>query len=313
MNSLIIAVGAFLMAWNYNYNADTYWAIGAYDSAAVVENAQLAFNDLLAAGWTRNAAIACIGNLAAESGLNPCQFEVSYNFSSSRGAGLGQWTPATKLFNYMGGADESILSDGDKQIEFLTSTPGQWSTVYVSTSGYSSYYNMSVPYYRNMATFAAANDSIDDMTAAFMCCWERPGASYGQSSITSRRTYANYYDSVLTGGETPEPEPDTYTVTITISGNGTASAEPESAKAGETVTLTETAGDDAEFTGWTVITGDVTITDNSFIMGSADVEILAEFTGETPEPEPEDYSDQEFATLFMLRELFYKRPGVYLS
>ena len=68
-----------------------------------------------------------------------------------------------------------------------------------------------------------------------------------------------------------------YTVTVTDDGNGTASAGLEASLAGETITLTATPNANYRFKEWQVISGGVTLTEDSFTMPAADVEIKAVF------------------------------------
>jgi hypothetical protein len=98
----------------------------------------------------------------------------------------------------------------------------------------------------------------------------------------------------ISSGETPEEpeEPATkYSIIVESEGNGTASAGASSASKGELITLTATPGRGYRFKEWKVVSGDVTITDDTFIMPEGDVVIRAIFEeisgGETPE-EPEE-------------------------
>lgn len=68
-----------------------------------------------------------------------------------------------------------------------------------------------------------------------------------------------------------------YNVTVKNDGNGTASANPDHGPAGTKVNLTPVPNDGYGFKEWQVVTGGVTVTDNSFIIGKADVEIKAVF------------------------------------
>ena len=70
----------------------------------------------------------------------------------------------------------------------------------------------------------------------------------------------------------------TYTVTVTSDGHGTASAAPASGATGTEVTLTVTPNSGYAFKEWQVISGGVTVTNNQFSIGTADVEIKAIFT-----------------------------------
>jgi len=73
-------------------------------------------------------------------------------------------------------------------------------------------------------------------------------------------------------------------VTVIIEGNGRAWPSPSSGKTGDRIVLYfEELGDDT-FEHWEVISGDVTIENNSFVLGTSNVVIKAIFTGSSPEP-----------------------------
>ena len=80
-----------------------------------------------------------------------------------------------------------------------------------------------------------------------------------------------------------------YTVTVTTEGNGTASASHAKAVAGTPITLTATPDEDHHFKEWQVISGNVTIKDDKFLMPDSDVEIKAIFEEDAP-PAPTEYT-----------------------
>ncbi len=91
-----------------------------------------------------------------------------------------------------------------------------------------------------------------------------------------------------------------YTVTVTTDGHGTASASPVSGPAGTLVTLTVNSVEDRyQFKEWQVLSGGVTISGNTFRIGTQNVEILAVFEEIVP-PEPMD----------LTIEIFNYQPGV---
>ncbi len=73
-----------------------------------------------------------------------------------------------------------------------------------------------------------------------------------------------------------------YLVSVTVNYDecGTASANPNPAQFGDTVTLTATANKGYEFVEWEVVSGDIIINGNSFIMPEQNVEIKAIFKAE---------------------------------
>ena len=81
--------------------------------------------------------------------------------------------------------------------------------------------------------------------------------------------------------------PAEYTVTVTSGGNGTASASPAKAAAGTEITLTATPNTGYHFKEWQVISGNVTIKDDKFLMPDSNVEVKAIFEEDAP-PVPTD-------------------------
>ena len=69
-----------------------------------------------------------------------------------------------------------------------------------------------------------------------------------------------------------------YGITVTNDGNGEASADKTTAAEGETVTLTATPNSGYHFERWDVVTGNVTIDDNTFTMPAEAVAIKAVFS-----------------------------------
>lgn len=268
------------MAWHTEWTS-SFWPFGDYTSSAVLDNATEVYNCMIAEGWTHNAACGAIGNLCAEStGINAGQWQGGFGgyYKNSQGFGMAQWTPWTRVSSYVGSSSKSAMNDPDAQLSMLLSQKSQWSTGLINKSGYSSYYGINVPYYATFDDYARGNSSVSAMTAAYMCCWERPASA---SSLSTRQKYANYFSEKL--GDNPQPS-DTLYVTVIREGNGRAWASPSSGKTGDTITLKyEEQGDDT-FDKWEVESGGVTIEDNSFTLGTSDVVIKAVFTGSSEEP-----------------------------
>lgn len=68
-----------------------------------------------------------------------------------------------------------------------------------------------------------------------------------------------------------------YTVTVENDGNGSASAAPVSATMGEKITLTVTPNSGYRFQEWQIVSGDVTISDDTFTMPAGNVVVKAVF------------------------------------
>ena len=72
-----------------------------------------------------------------------------------------------------------------------------------------------------------------------------------------------------------------YTVTAETDGHGTAKASQATAAVGTGITLTATPEKGYRFKGWQVVSGGVTITDNSFTMPAANVTVKAIFEAQS--------------------------------
>ena len=66
---------------------------------------------------------------------------------------------------------------------------------------------------------------------------------------------------------------NTYNITVDEVENGSASADITSSISGKTITLTESANDGYQFKGWEIVTGNITIENNQFVMPEEDVEV----------------------------------------
>ena len=165
------------------------------------ENAQDIANYLSNKGVERNSIYAILGNMTTESFLNPGQFgyQAGTNLTSNS-YGLGQWDPGTKYSFWLASEGIPVIQDnlenGHYQLDYLLDTPGQWSTYYVDmNTGYSSYYNLTVPIYPTMQDFLTDTQaSLADKTCAWMVYWERPQPGSEQARID----HATHWASTIT-------------------------------------------------------------------------------------------------------------------
>lgn len=152
--------------------------------AEIENNAKEVFYGLKARGWTNEAIAATLGNMQAESLVNPGAWQ-NYIVGSGGGGGYGlvQWTPWTHFTDY---ADQWGVAhdDGNAQLRWIdeiTVPFGQW----VSTAAYP----MSFPAYK------VSTESPEYLSTVFLYNFERP-AEY---NIVTRQTYARrWYDFIRT-------------------------------------------------------------------------------------------------------------------
>ena len=198
------------MTWHYKDTDRAGWTTP--HSAEQTDNAAEIWLILVDVnGWTEEAAAAVLGNMQHESYINPAQWEIGYNYSMQHGFGLGQWTPATKISNYVGSTNHDAMADGAKQMNYLVSTPSQYNNYYLNPDGTSTYYSESgVPYFSDMDDFSHSTASVRDLTKTWAICWEKPRASAYANSIQDRMDDAEYWYTTFHGSPpTPPPTPPT--------------------------------------------------------------------------------------------------------
>lgn len=195
------------MAWHYVTTDSAGWT--PVYSADQQDNAAEIWSTLVTVqGWTEEAAAAVLGNFQVESYINPGQWEIGYNYSMSRGMGLGQWTPATKVSNYIGSTNRDDMANGSLQMQLLINTPSQYRTTYLNPDGSSTYYHETgLPYLSDMDDFSHSTASIIDLTKVWAICWERPGSTYYTNSISDRISHANHWYTVFHGSPPGPPTP----------------------------------------------------------------------------------------------------------
>ena len=111
--------------------------------------------------------------------------------------------------------------------------------------------------------------------------WEISGTEYkvgdSYTVLGDTEIKALWENSVIT--------PTTYTVTVSNDGKGTGTATPSTAAAGTIISLTATPNTGYHLKEWKVISGDVTITNDTFLMPEGNVTIEAVFEKDAPSTE----------------------------
>lgn len=133
--------------------------------AEMETNARYIWNFLGGRGWSINAVAGLLGNLQTESTINPGIWESLNEGNTSRGYGLVQWTPATKLITW---ANSQYLdyTEMDTQLDRLE---------YELRNGLQYYPTKEYP-----ETFAEFKVSTKDpyyLGMAFLANYERPAVS----------------------------------------------------------------------------------------------------------------------------------------
>ena len=92
-------------------------SLNALTQSQKEENVRIIYSFFHSRGWTDNAIAAMLGNQELEGQLNPAQWENGYGVYG-RGFGLSQWTPYTKLSNWLGTGWETNYTGQLRRIEW---------------------------------------------------------------------------------------------------------------------------------------------------------------------------------------------------
>ena len=167
-------------------------------------NARYIFSYLNNKGWSTNAIAGMLGNIQAESSMNPGRWQSEDVFNYSMGMGLVQWTPATKYINWCMDnnlSDPSQMDHNLARIIYEVENNLQW----IETSDYAF----------SFSTFTKSNQTVSYLAKAFLLNYERP-ADQSSSVQEYRSSLAENWYKVITG-TTPNPEnpnPDTPTISF---------------------------------------------------------------------------------------------------
>lgn len=170
-----------------------------------LHNALIVANHLSGGDWSRESISALIGNMRAESSVNPNMYEMGYDWSADRGFGLLQWTPRSKYWNWAESeglpprAGESQLARLDYEVQNNI----QWIANRLSTSppyppGLSSYGGSFTDFRTNKDDL-----TIAELTEAFMWNYEAPAYSAATDSLPTRIAFANKVSNLDFEGGTP--------------------------------------------------------------------------------------------------------------
>lgn len=141
--------------------------------------------------WTVEAIAGMCGNFQSEGVMNPALWEVGYGQSKSRGYGIAQWTPATKLLDWLTeqGLSRLTLSGQLQRIYYEKEQGIQW----YSTSDYP----------MSFEEFLTSTKNPEDLASAWLYNYERP--KYPSQTESKRRSQALAWYEYITGEEPPTP------------------------------------------------------------------------------------------------------------
>lgn len=150
------------------------------------KNARYIYAYLRAKGWTLEAIAAMLGNMEAESTINPGIWENLDAGNTNGGFGLVQWTPATKYFTW---CEDNNLSPTDidanlQRILYEVENRLQW----IATAAHD----------MTFQEFTQSTAAVETLAKAFLLNYERPGDQSG-SVQEYRADLARYWYDYLMG------------------------------------------------------------------------------------------------------------------
>ena len=168
------------------------------DEPHILHNAEL-ITDILFSypyTWSTKAIAAVLGNMMAESSMNPAQGEIGHPYLTRWGYGLCQWTPATDYVNWAKGYDHDVYL-GAWQVDYLVETgEDRWII------------NPNYPYNLTWDEFIHYGDRPEDthsaewLAMAFFRNYER-----GTTLETYRQDCAYWFYNYLMGYTPQDPPP----------------------------------------------------------------------------------------------------------
>lgn len=174
------------------YYGSYYTESVALDQAKMEKNALYIFSYLSNAGWTENAIAAILGNMQAESTINPGRWQ-NDNVGGGPAYGIVQWDPWTKYVNWCterGLSDPSEMDNNLARIIYELDNGGQW----YATDAYD----------LTFREFTQSNEAPAYLAAAFVKNYERP-ADQSEAVLAARGSFAEAWYTYITGEDPTQP------------------------------------------------------------------------------------------------------------
>lgn len=172
------------------------WIINEYGEIGnngMENNATIIKDYFLSFGWSYNAIAAILGNMQPESGINPGRWENDDVGNIGGGFGLVQWTPATKLFNWIdeqfskGLLDNDDYKNGDNQLARI---------IYELNNGLQ--FSPTKQFKETFREWGTSTKNPGYLCAAFMINYERPLDQSWGAQIKRAKNARRWY-TFLTG------------------------------------------------------------------------------------------------------------------
>lgn len=175
-----------------SYYGNDFNSSNALNQEQMEVNATYIYSYLTAKGWTVNAISAILGNMQAESSINPGRWQGN-NVGGGPAYGIVQWDPFSKYINWAtsnGFSDPSEMDSNLARIIYEVENKLQW----YGTGNYSG---------MSFEEFATSSEPVAFLAVGFLLCYERP-ADQSESVQNYRSSLAEAWYTYLTG-VTPTP------------------------------------------------------------------------------------------------------------
>lgn len=175
------------------YYGNGYTAQG-WTRAQRAQNVDIIASYLNSIGWTINAIAATVGNMEAESYINPGQWEHAYpveQIPAQGGFGLVQWTPWTKYTNWAGSDWKTNYNKQLYRMKYELDNGLQWRYDYASSA-----------YPLSFMEFTRATEDVANIRWLAMCFFKNYEQGIGGEE--ARMSNAEYWYSYLQNNP-PQP------------------------------------------------------------------------------------------------------------
>lgn len=179
-----------------DYYGNTYDTSNPLPQSQMEVNALYIYSYLKHEGWSENAISALLGNMQAESSINPGRWQSDRVGGEPEGHGysLVQWTPYTKYTNWCsseGYGDPSEMDSALARILYEVEHNIQW-------IGRLDWADMT------FKEFSESSETVGYLAVGFLLCYERP-ADQSESVQNYRTSLAEAWYTYLTGKEPTKP------------------------------------------------------------------------------------------------------------
>lgn len=176
-----------------NYYGSLYSESESLTQSEMEVNASYIYKAL--SGWSINAVSALLGNLQAESTMNPGRWQSENVGNTEGGYGLVQWTPASKYIDWCTVNELSDPSEMDNNIARILREV-EFDMQWIATADYP----------LSFEQFTQSTESVAYLAECFLMCYERP-ADQSQTVKDYRSSLANKWYAYISGEPVPD-EPD---------------------------------------------------------------------------------------------------------